>query len=173
MPAELGDKRSFKRGMREAIGEAARPEIEAAIEDAVRFANDALRRVAENPPEGATLESWSMQSIIDSVEVYWEQGESEGELAKGNALIAEWTHPHADKIEVGVRPHEIEGDPVLVFEWPGMPDEVAEQFRPQWESDDSFLEEPMVTFAKIEHPGIPAVGFIRAGFRRALREHFQ
>lgn len=170
MPVSLDDPRSFKRAFREAMGEAARPEIEAAIADAVRYANEALLR--ETPPEGASMEDWSVESIADSVEVSWRQGESEGELAQGNALIAEWTHPHADKIEVGVRPHEIEGDPFLVFEWPDMPDEVREDFQSQWEDPDSFLDEPMVIFAKVNHPGIPAVGFIRHGFRRALRDHF-
>lgn len=172
MTVELGDERSFKRAMREAMGEAGREEIQAAIEDAVKFANQALRAAGRSPPEGATLDEWSVEAIADSVETRWEGGDSEGKLAQGDRLIAEWTHPHADKIEVGVRPHEIEGNPVLVFEWPDMPDDVADQFRDQWESDNSFLEEPMVAFARIEHPGIPGVGFIRAGFKKAINRHF-
>lgn len=173
MTAELGDKRSFRRAMREAAGQAGQEEIQQAIDDAVQYANEALMRAAQDPPEGASMEEWSMQSIADSVEVRWESGASEGKLAQGDALVAEWTHPHADKIEVGVREHEIEADGgALVFEWPGMPEEVADQFRSQWESSDSFLEEPQVAFARIEHPGIPGVGFIRHGFSRALREHF-
>jgi hypothetical protein len=171
VPVELDDPRATKRAFREAIGEAAAPEIQAAIEDAVSIANDIL--LNDTPPEGASMEEWSMESIADSVEVYWEQGEPEGELAQGNALVAEWTHPHANKIEVGVRPHEIEADDgVLVFEWHNAPDEVRAQFQDQWEDPDSWLEEPMVTFAKVQHPGIPPVGFIRAGFRRALKTHF-
>ena len=172
MPGSLDDPRSFKRAMREATGEVAREEIQQAVEDAVRYANRALRQAGQDPPADATLDEWSVEAIADSVDVRWEPGTSEGKLAKGDALIAEWTHPHANKIEVGVRPHEIEGDPILVFEWENIPDEVAEEFRPQWENPDSFLEEPMVAYAKIDHPGIPGVGFIRHGFRRALREHF-
>ena len=172
MPAELGDERAFKRALREAMGEAGREQIQEAVEDAVRMANDALREAGESPPEGATLDEWSVEAIADSVEVSWESGESEGALAKGDALIAEWTHPHADKIEVGVKPHTIEGDPILVFEWQNIPDDVAEQFRPQWEDPDSFLDEPEVAFTKVEHPGIPAVGYIRHGFSRALKKHF-
>jgi hypothetical protein len=72
-----------------------------------------------------------------------------------------------------VKPHTIEGDPLLVFEWENIPDEVAAQFRPAWESDENFLEEPMVAFAEVEHPGIPAVGFIRKGFTEALARNFQ
>jgi len=170
MPGRLDDERSFKRALREAAGEVGREEIQAAINDAVRYANRAL--LNETPPDGASMDEWAMQPIADSVEVYWEQGESQGELAQGNALVAEWTHPHANKIEVGVKPHEIEGNPILVFEWPGMPDDVAEQFQSQWDNPDSFLEEPQVAFAKIDHPGFPGVGFIRAGFRRAIQENF-
>jgi hypothetical protein len=173
MTAEIGDERAFKRAMRELAGAAGPDEIEEAVNDAVRMANRALRQVGDNPPPGATLDEWSVGAIADSVEVYWEQGESQGELEQGNALVAEWTHPHADKIEVGVRPHEIEGDPILVFEWTNIPDDVAEQFEAQWNDPDSFLEEPMVAFAKIDHPGIPGVGFIRSGFQRALRKHFE
>jgi hypothetical protein len=173
MTGEIEDERSFKRAMREAMGEVGREQIQEGVEDAVRFANDALRQVGESPPPDATLDEWHVQPIIDSVEVYWEQGESEGELAKGNALVAEWTHPHAGKIEMGVKPHTIEGDPILVFEWPNAPDEVREQFRSQWENPDSFLDEPEVAYAKVEHPGIPSVGFIRSGFVRSIKRNFE
>lgn len=172
MPAELGDERSFKEAMREASGTAGREEIQTAVEDAVRMANRALREVGNNPPPDASMDEWSVEAIADSVEVRWEQGESEGKLEKGNRLVAEWTHPHTDKIEVGVKPHMIEGDPILIFEWPGMPDEVRAQFQSAWDSEDNFLEEPMVAFAEVNHPGIPGVGFIAGGFQRALRKHF-
>lgn len=135
--------------MREAIGEAAKPEIEAAISDAVQYANEHLAE--STPPPEASMDEWHMESIIESVDVYWEGGEPQGALAQGDRLVAEWTHPHAGKIEVGVKPHMIEGNP-LVF--------------PDTETGET------VFTMKVEHPGIPAVGFIRAGFRRALREHF-
>jgi hypothetical protein len=172
MGAELGDPRSFKNALREAAGEAGREQIQAAVEDAVRIANDALLKLGENPPDGASMDEWSVQAIADSVEVYWEEGESEGKLERGDALVAEWTHPHADKINVGVKPHMIEGDPILIFEWPGMPDEVRAEFESSWESDSNFLEEPQVAFAKVDHPGIPGTQFIQRGFRKALEKHF-
>ena len=172
MTAELGDERSFKQALREAAGVAGREEIKAAVDDAVRIANRALREAGANPPEGATLDEWSVEAIADSVEVYWEQGESEGKLERGNALVAEWTHPHADKIEVGVKPHVIRGDPLLVFEWQNIPDEVAAQFEDAWNDPDNFLEEPQVAFTKVNHPGIPGVGYIRKGFQESLKRNF-
>lgn len=172
MGGRIEDERAFKRALREATGEAGREEIQAAVEDAVRFANDALRRLGDNPPPDATLDEWSVEAIADSVELRWEGGKSEGALEKGDVLIAEWTHPHTDKIEVGVKPHMIEGDDYLVFEWHNIPDDVAAQFEDSWNNPDSFLEEPMVAFTEIEHPGIPGTGFIKQGFQRSLRKHF-
>lgn len=150
MPAHLDDPRATKRAMREAMGAATKPEIEAAVKDAVRWANRTL--LEATPPAEASMAEWHMEPIAESVELTWTQGEPEGKLQQGDALVAEWTHPHANKIEVGVRPHHIEGDPVLVF-------------------DDHRTGETIFA-AEVDHPGIPAVGFIRAGFKRALREHF-
>jgi hypothetical protein len=173
MTAELGDERSFKQAMRTAAGVAGKEQIEEAVHDAVEMANRALREVGKSPPPDATLDEWSVEAIADSVEVYWSPSEpSEGKLEKGDQLVAEWTHPHADKIEVGVEPHMIEGDPILVFEWHNIPDDVAKQFESQWNDPDSFLEEPQVAFTEISHPGLPAVGFIRGGFQRAIQKHF-
>lgn len=174
MPAELGDPESFKRAMREAVGEVGKQQIEDAVDDAVRHANKALRNAAESPPEGASMDEWHVEPIADSVEVYWVEGEPEGKLEQGDAYVAEWTHPHADKLEVGVKPHTIEADDgVLVFEWPDMPEGVEAQFEDQWESEDSFLERPEVAFVKVEHPGIPALGYIRGGFAQSLAENFR
>ena len=169
--AELGDPESFKRGMREIVSETAKEEIEAAVHDAVDIANDILRN--QTPPEGASMDEWAMDTIADSARTYWDPSEpSAGQLDKGDVYVAEWEHPHADKIEVGVKPHLIEGDPILVFPWPDGPDDVLERYRPKWEDPDHWLEEPEVIFAEVNHPGIPAVGYIRAGFRRALNMHF-
>jgi hypothetical protein len=119
------------------------------------------------------MDEWSMQAIADSVEIKWTPSEpSEGELAKGDQLVAEWTHPHADKINVGVKPHLIEGNPVLRFPWYNIPDDVAEQFRPQWEDPENPLEEPEVFMTEVQHPGIPGTQFIQGGFQRSLQRFF-
>lgn len=152
MTAELDDPRAFKRALREAAGVAGQEQIEEAVREAVKIANQGFREAASDPPDGASLDEWHLEPIIESVEVYWEQGEPEGKLSQGNALVAEWTHPHTNKVEVGVRPHEIEGDPWLA-----------------WEDRETG---EMVFRQKVDHPGNPGVGAIRRGFQRALREFF-
>ena len=148
---ELGDERSFKRAMRETIGVTGKEQIEDAVEHAVDEANDRLLNAT--PPDGASMDEWNMQPIAESARTYWTPAEpSPGNLGRGDAYVAEWTHPHADKIEVGVQPHLIEGDPILVF--------------PDPETGET------VFTTEVRHPGIPAVGYIRAGFQEGLREFF-
>jgi len=172
MPAELGDERSFKDALSEVSGRVGKEQIEEAVDYAVQEANRALLELGENPPPDATLNEWSVQAIADSVETYWDPSEPQGKLDAGDSYVAEWTHEHADKLNIGVKPHMIEGNPILVFEWPNAPDEVREEFKSQWENPDSFLEEPQVAYAEIQHPGIPATGYIQGGFKRALQKFF-
>jgi len=152
MPAELDDERAVKRAFREAMGVAGEEEIQAAVEDAVRYANRAFAEAAQDPPSDASLDEWHLEPIIDSVNVHWEPSEPEGKLAKGDALVAEWEHEHTNKMEIGVRPHEIEGDPWLVWT--------------DRETGETIFRR------RVDHPGNPGIGAIRQGFKRALMEHF-
>jgi len=152
MPAELDDPRAFKRAMREVTGEVSEAEIEQAVRDAARRANEAFRDAAEDPPEGASMDEWHLEPIVDSLEIRRVEGDSEGNLAQGTAWVAEWQHPHTNKMEVGVRPHEIEGDPLLVFE--------------DWETGET------VFTTRVDHPGNPGIGAIREGFQSVLSERY-
>jgi len=78
MTAELDDPRSFKRAMRELAGEASKTQIEEAVREAVEIANRGFKEAADDPPAEASLETWNMEPIIESVELRWEQGEPQG-----------------------------------------------------------------------------------------------
>jgi len=152
MPAELDDPRSFRRALREAVGQVSADEIEDAVREAARRANESFREAAEDPPEGASLDEWHMEPIIESLEIRRVEGASEGELAQGTAWVAEWTHPHTNKMEVGVMPHEIEGNPWLVWE--------------DRETGETIFRQ------KVDHPGNPGIGAIREGFTAVLENRF-
>lgn len=70
-----------------------------------------------------------------------------------------FSFPHEGAVfqEFGAMPHEIRARnaEVLAFEWPDAPEEVQEQF------EDT--EGDLVFFESIDHPGIPAIGFVRYG----------
>jgi len=152
MTAELGDERSFRRAMRTVMSEFGKEEIEEAVREAVEIANRGFREAAQDPPADASLDEWHMEPIIESVEVYWEGGEPQGKLDQGDAFVAEWTHPHTNKMEVGVKPHTIEGDPWLVWE--------------DRETGETIFRQ------KVEHPGNPGIGAIRHGFVTVLNRRF-
>lgn len=78
---------------------------------------------------------------------------------KDEAWVFAVTHAAAVFHEFGAEPHEIRAKQAqaLAFEWPDAPQEIKEQY------ESTF---PTVFFNSVEHPGTPAIGFIRYG-----REH--
>lgn len=72
------------------------------------------------------------------------------------------THAAAAFAEWGAQPHEIRAKhaQALAFEWPDAPEEIAEQY------ESTF---PTVFFDSVEHPGVPAVGYLRYGREQARR----
>lgn len=71
--------------------------------------------------------------------------------------------PHIGAVfqEFGAMPHEIRAKKaeMLAFEWPDAPQHIQEQF--------SHTEGDLVFFESINHPGIPAIGFVRYGRQKA------
>jgi hypothetical protein len=75
--------------------------------------------------------------------------------------VFSYTHAGAVFQEFGAMPHEIRArkSEYLAFEWPDAPREVKEQFE--------HTEGDLVFFKSVNHPGIPAIGFVRHGRERA------
>lgn len=141
MTAELGDERGFKDEIRAEVTAISREQVERAMEDAVRFANQALTE--STPPPDASMDDWHMEPIAESVVIEW----------RGDELVAEWEHEASGWIELGVKPHMIEGNPVLA-----------------WEDRETG---EMVFRHEVQHPGLPAVGYARGGAARAIARHFE
>jgi len=80
----------------------------------------------------------------------------------GSSWSFGFEHPAAVYFEYGTEPHTITAnDGFLKFPWPDAPEEVKDRFRTQWEDPSHFLQEPEVLFKSIEHPGTPALRYLR------------
>jgi hypothetical protein len=150
MTGRLKNAREFKNILRAEVMDVSVAELEAAMNDAVRIANRALTETT--PPDGASMDEWHMEPIAESVEIRWEPSPPDSGLSRGHRLVAEWKAEASGWIELGVRPHMIEGDPWLVWE--------------DRETGETVFRH------EVQHPGIPAVGYARQGFREAIASHF-
>ena len=81
----------------------------------------------------------------------------------GDSWEFSFDHVAAVFFERGTQPHVIRpvNAEVLLFEWPDAPPEVREKFEPLWSDPSHFLDEPEVMFPEVEHPGTPALRFLR------------
>lgn len=73
-------------------------------------------------------------------------------------------HPAAIIHEVGATEHEIRARnaQMLAFEWPNAPRRIQKMF--------SHTEGDLVFFKSVNHPGVPAVGYIAAGRDQVIEE---
>jgi hypothetical protein len=86
------------------------------------------------------------------------------EVERGRASITVtwgWGHEAAPYWEYGTSRHTIRGDPILSFIWSDAPPGVREMF-PSTEREDG---DPRVFFQSVQHPGTPALRFVREGLR--------
>lgn len=87
--------------------------------------------------------------------------------ARQEAAVMSWPHTASLFFENGTTKHEVEGDPLLVFEWEEMRgEEFADTGKAFEEVFDTF---PTVFLPKVEVDGIPRIGFGASGRRTAAR----
>lgn len=81
------------------------------------------------------------------------------------SFVFTYSHFAAVYHEFGTEPHEITADDgVLAFEWPDAPDEVVAMFSPGGDEEvNRGAWDGWVYFKSVDHPGTPAIGFVRRG----------
>lgn len=152
----------------------AKEESEKMIDELIERANDVLREAARN-------RDWNMGPIIESVEKEW----------TGDRWVARWTYEDSEGTDIaaifeyGAAPHEIRPDDAEALHWESGGTEqttrrqaggetgIATQERDP--STGQFAEgasDEDVFAAVVQHPGIEAVGYVRAG-RRHVLDHYE
>jgi hypothetical protein len=81
-------------------------------------------------------------------------------------VVYGWDHVAAPYFEFGTSPHTIEGNPILSFVWEDAPEGIRERFSHTERVDG----DPRVFLPEVEHPGTPALRFIRAGLQHVRSE---
>lgn len=148
-PQDLVDELQSVDALREASNELAR--------EWYTVSQDVLLERGENYAEwGGNSESAEVHPVVQSaVPPEWDD--------RREAWVFTYTHEWSEGFEFGTEPHTIK--PVnadfLKFPWPDGPDDVLERFQPMWEDPDHFLEEPEVLLKQVDHPGTPALRFLR------------
>ncbi len=108
-----------------------------------------LRRASDRASRQGTEESGLHRIAASAVEPYWDEQNQSWNFG--------YNHVGAIHNEFGAEAHEITASKsdVLAFEWPNAPEKVKEQF--------SHTEGDLVFFKSVNHPGIPAVSWVRDG----------
>lgn len=151
---------------------------------------NAIRALVESQKKPLTrdvIDLWYQETtdwLSDAAETRSEVGQAHGQQGRAqngldrirdNSLPPSWnadrgawefSFPHEGAVfqEFGARPHEIRAKKAekLAFGWPDQPAKTKEQF--------AHTEGDLVFFEKVDHPGIPAIGFVRYG--RDQAEHY-
>lgn len=145
-----------------AVGEGIKAQQKSLTKDAVHlwyqesteWLNDAAKRRSElgerHGREGRSMNNLSNIRDESMVPTY-----------ENGRWVFSFPHEGAVFQEYGARPHEIRAKKaeVLAFQWPDAPSEVQERFE--------HTEDDLVFFESVNHPGIPAIGFVRYGRREA------
>jgi hypothetical protein len=125
------------------------------VSQAIRVSHGALRSYGDR-------NDYHVDPIAESVRV--ERDRSAQDLT----VRWHWDHEAAKWFNWGVSPHTIDGDPLLSFIWEDAPKGVREMF-PHTERVGG---DPRVFLKSVDHPGLPAAHFLRAG-TRWLRSELQ
>jgi len=104
---------------------------------------------------GAKL-GWSVDPVINSLETPVVDRTPTSVTATWG-----WSHEAAPFFEFGTSPHTIEGNPILSFIWEDAPAGVREMFANTERVDG----DPRVYLREVDHPGTPALRFVREGLR--------
>lgn len=149
--------------------------IEQATFDAAKKVTREAMTVWNSVAQQRVMEAAEQRSGIDSEGREGRKSNALHEIAQ-EFTVPQWdpseekwvfavTHAAAVFHEFGATPHEIRAKHAraLAFEWPDAPEEIREKF------EDTF---PTVFFNSVQHPGVPAIGFLREG-REQARQRLQ
>lgn len=146
-------------GFKENIREALLDDIEDNFVD--EWAEVAIRESHEVLDQAATGLDYDVESIKESL-----RGPEVVRDRNSVTIRYGWDHEAAAYFEFGTSPHTIEGDPVLSFVWEDAPEGIQEEF------GDGDGGDPRVFLPEVEHPGTPALRFIRQGLESLRLEVF-
>lgn len=143
---------SFESQLREQVLDEAEESL--AAEDSV--VSEAIERSHERLEAVASAHDYEVENVVDSLEGPEVRREN-------NRIVVEygWTHKAAAFFERGTADHTVTGNPVLAFEWPDAPAEVAEDY------PETF---PLVFFRNTDPSGIEQSRYARHGLEWLRRE---